>query len=260
MKKIITVGFILAIALLVNINNVSAITVEPEFIGGNDTIQNSTEPAFIGGNNTIDNNPEPEFTGGNDTILNEDEPTFVGGHDTIDNPTTPIVDEEPEFTGGHDTIDTPVVPVVEEPTNNEGSSNNGGSSSGSRGRGGNGGRTNLPSTPSVLGAAVGPNGETLACAPHFTTFMRMGQVNNVEEVKKLQTYLNTFGGAKLPVTGFFGSMTDAAVKVWQTNNADAILKPWGANIGATGYFFKMSQWFANKQMCPTLNAPTPILN
>lgn len=56
---------------------------------------------------------------------------------------------------------------------------------------------------------------TLACAPVFTKYMRYGRLNDKAEVIKLQVFLNTYMGTKLPVTGFFGTMTRSAILKFQ---------------------------------------------
>ena len=225
MKKIIKISFVLAVALLINVNSTFAfVSDEPDFVGGNDTIDNS---------------------GG--------EPESVGGNDTIDN----SGDEEPEFVGGHDTIDTPS-------SDNGGSSDNNGGGSRSGSRRSSGGGSSVPSGAAVLGASTGPNGENLSCAPFLTTYMRIGQTNDVEEVKKLQTFLNEFNGEKLPVTGFFGELTYWAVRRLQAKYTNEILQPWvdaGTvnQLNPTGYVYKMTQWFINTHKCPDTNLPQPEL-
>ncbi len=59
-------------------------------------------------------------------------------------------------------------------------------------------------------SGTGVNG---TCSPNFTTYTRQG--SRGAEVTKLQSFLNKLG-ANLPVTGYFGSLTKAAVKNFQT--------------------------------------------
>lgn len=51
------------------------------------------------------------------------------------------------------------------------------------------------------------------CTPNFTTYTRQG--SRGAEVTKLQAFLNKLG-ANIPVTGYFGSITKAAVKSFQS--------------------------------------------
>ncbi len=209
-----------------------------------------------------------EFTPVEDTTVvtetaPEDDTTVVEGdseEEFVPEDDTTVVegDSEEEFVPEDDTT------VVEGEKEVTEETSSGSRSSGSRGRGGNGG-SSLPSTPAVLGATTGPNGETLMCAPYLTTFMKIGKVNDVTEVKKLQTFLNEFNNANLPVTGFFGPMTHKAVIDLQAKYANEILKPWDiagvtVNLQPTGYAYKMTQWFVNSKKCPEAQTALPVLN
>jgi hypothetical protein len=120
-----------------------------------------------------------------------------------------------------------------------------------------------PQTGSVLGAST----ETVTpiTAPVcelFKSSMRKGMNNDRNEVIKLQKFLNEELDTNLPLTGFFGSLTEKAVKNFQMKYRSIILDPW-VNAGtmkkatATGYFFKTTQYAANKILCPdeVLEAP-----
>lgn len=198
---------------------------------------------------------------------------FVGNARPVDEPTADSTTVTGDSTPAEDTTtvegDTSAEEFVPEgdttevegdtPVVEESSSNNGGGSHGSRKK-----KKTVPTTPTVLGASVGPNGEMLSCAPYLTTFMKIGNANNVEEVKKLQTFLNEFNGANLPITGFFGPMTFQAVKNLQAKYSNDILKPWdlaglSVNLQPTGYAFKMTQWFVNTHKCPDVKTPAPVL-
>jgi hypothetical protein len=154
--------------------------------------------------------------------------------------------------------------VVEETSNNNGSSG-GSRRSGGRNNSSSNSSSNVPTTPAVLGASTGPNGEMLTCAPYLVTFMRIGQANNVEEVKKLQSFLNETVGSNLPINGNFGPQTHAAVMALHAKHADQILRPWdtaglSVNLQPTGYAYKMTQWFINSSMCKGTTIPKPALN
>lgn len=86
--------------------------------------------------------------------------------------------------------------------------------------------------------------------------MRRGQSNDSSEVKKLQTFLNGEMSSALPVNGFFGSLTEASVKAFQTKYAADILTPWGLT-SPTGYVYKLTLWKINSITCANLNAPKP---
>lgn len=143
-----------------------------------------------------------------------------------------------------------IVRVGPDPVVNNGGGGNGGGGNSSGSSSNNGG--------SVLGATT--SGEVLGvltCDAYFSKFMRKGySANETEEVKKLQNFLNTELGLSIPNTGFFGPMTDAGVKQFQSKYASEILSPWGA-ANPTGLFYKTTMWKANMLMCDTLNAPVP---
>lgn len=203
--------------------------------------------------------------GSSEEFIPEDTSSTVeGDSEFVPEDTSSTVEGDSDFIP-EDTSSTVEGEIITTPEVTEETSNRGGSTSGSRARGGNGGSSNVPTAPSVLGAATGPNGEALACAPYLTTFMRMGMKNDVTEVKKLQTFLNEFNNAGLPVTGFFGTLTDKAVRDLQAKYASEILTPWDkagitTNLQPTGYVYKMTQWFVNSKKCPEAQTALPILN
>ena len=132
--------------------------------------------------------------------------------------------------------------------------------SGGGGGGGGGRRSN--NDGEVLGAETGPTCELL-----LTTYMRLGAANDSAEVTDLQGFLNEHMGSGLPLTGFFGQMTDAAVRAFQLKYWEEVLKPWFGipdsaikdQDDATGYVFKTTQRMINNLFCPSLNLPMPEL-
>lgn len=118
-------------------------------------------------------------------------------------------------------------------------------------------------------AAANSGGEvlgtsTVSCGPLISSYMRIGRRNDVDEVKKLQTFLNQVLGTKLPVTGFFGSLTDKAVRDFQIKYNTEVLTPWvayglpSANT-STGYVYKTTQRMINNLYCESLKLPVPSL-
>lgn len=121
----------------------------------------------------------------------------------------------------------------------------------------------------TFGAPASSGGEvlgtsTVSCGPLISSYMRIGRANNADEVKKLQTFLNTLMDAKLPVTGFFGSLTDKAVRNFQVKYNTEVLTPWvphglpSANT-STGYVYKTTQRMINNLFCESLKLPIPTL-
>lgn len=157
--------------------------------------------------------------------------------------------EEPPIDDDPPADDEPPV-VIGEPT-----PTNGG---GGRGRSGGSNR----STGEVLGAST--EGEVLGAAcPLLTDFMREGMANDAGQVSLLQQFLNTEMGLALPVTGFFGGLTTAAVNAFQLKYQPEVLAPWApfgySPTQPTGYVFKTTLWKINDIACPDLDAPFPAL-
>jgi hypothetical protein len=85
------------------------------------------------------------------------------------------------------------------------------------------------------------------CTPVFNTNMR-AVIRNSNEVRKLQSFLNKYEGANLPVTGNFLSMTSAAVNRFQVKYSSDILAPIGQTSG-TNNFYSYSRAKANAIYC-----------
>ena len=101
-------------------------------------------------------------------------------------------------------------------------------------------------------------GATTTCGIYLEKFLRRGYKNDPEQVKKVQQFLNDYFKLNIPVTGFFGPQTDAAVKKFQLEFAGDILKPW--NLKApTGIVYITTTTKINKIMCPELDIQAPNL-
>lgn len=114
------------------------------------------------------------------------------------------------------------------------------------------------------GSVLGASTDAPSCGVHISSYLRKGGKNNVEQVKKLQTFLNTHEAAGLEVNGTFDQATFDAVKAFQTKYADEILKPWFAkglskDMNASGYVYKTTIRMINKISCASLNIPQPQL-
>ncbi|MEK9179808.1 MAG: thrombospondin type 3 repeat-containing protein [Patescibacteria group bacterium] len=125
--------------------------------------------------------------------------------------------------------------------------------------------------PQVAGAStVGelPQGEVLGEAvcsvEYLRDYLRVGRKNDTEQVKLLQEFLNRNLGINLPVTGFFGQLTHAAVEQFQLKYKGEVLRPWvpyglESESTPTGYVFKTTKRWINMLECPDLNLPVPQL-
>lgn len=148
----------------------------------------------------------------------------------------------------------PPPPPGDEPGDGEGDDNGGdgsgdtpppggGSGSGSSGGGGGGGFGGQ-----VLGAATDPS---IACDLFLTGFIRPGGVNNPEQVKRLQSFLNTYEGAVLVESGVYDAASIAAVHAFQRKYAAEILAPWGISQ-STGYMYLTTRKKVNELRCNQL--------
>lgn len=98
------------------------------------------------------------------------------------------------------------------------------------------------------------------CFPYLNSYLRIGKQNDPAEVKKLQTFLNEHMRAGLPATGYFGPLTDRAVRAFQLKYSSKILAPWvpfglESNQTATGYVYKTTKRTINSIMCKGLAFP-----
>lgn len=84
------------------------------------------------------------------------------------------------------------------------------------------------------------------CTPLLSSYLRFGDTG--AQVMSLQTFLNAKAGATLPVTGWFGPLTRAAVGAFQTQYASEILAPWNLT-SPTGYVGKTTEAKINAVNC-----------
>ncbi len=137
------------------------------------------------------------------------------------------------------------------------------------GGGGGGGGGNGPISTSgggfggngPVGLVLGASTTTLpaGCTALINSYMRMGKKgNDPAEVKKLQKFLNEQVGSNLPITGFFGPLTDAAVRKFQSAHTSDVLTPWGIDV-STGFVYQTTQRWINLMHCKTLSIPVPVL-
>ncbi len=112
---------------------------------------------------------------------------------------------------------------------------------------------------SVLGASTSLPELPPGCSPLLNGFMRrQDRINKNADVEKLQKFLNDAVHTNLEITGLFGAETDAAVRKFQSQNADEILSPWGLK-NPTGFVYLTTQRWINLKSCATLDIPMPKL-
>jgi len=135
-------------------------------------------------------------------------------------------------------------------------------SNGNRTNGGGGGLSFLGRVLGVSTTTV-PQGQVLgaSCGPTLSSYLWRGNANPADQVTILQNFLNTEMGSALPVTGFFGPLTEAAVKAFQLKYYADILGPWVAyglpsDHTATGRVYKTTEWKINSLSCPEMSSTT----
>src|SRR3989338_7088901 len=87
---------------------------------------------------------------------------------------------------------------------------------------------------------------------YLRDYLRLSRENDPAEVMKLQTFLRDFEGfTDLPVTGFFGTETDKAVREFQHRYADDVLLPWNLPSN-TGYVYYTTRKKVNEIYCQSV--------
>jgi len=80
---------------------------------------------------------------------------------------------------------------------------------------------------------------------YFTKYLSRGTRDM--EVTKWQGYFNSVLDKSIPTTGYFGPITEGAVREFQTQFAEYILTPWNIS-NSTGYIGKTTRSFANASL------------
>ncbi len=164
--------------------------------------------------------------------------------DGKDNDSDGLIDSNDPGCHDNNNLADPWNPSDSDETNNIPTTNSGG-----------GGGNSSGSKPAGQGLVLGA--ET-SCGIYVDKFLRRGYKNDVEAVKKVQTFLNNYMKAGLPVTGYFGIQTEKALKKFQTAYPETVLGPWGFKK-PTGIFYLTTQTQVNNIMCPELKLPIPAL-
>lgn len=121
----------------------------------------------------------------------------------------------------------------------------------------NGTRLRRP-TPQPLVAGASTN----QCGVYLYDYLKEGADNTPFEVMKLQAFLNGQGYV-VPMTGFFGSATDRAVRAFQAEHQVDVLTPWKEagyvpHDSPTGWVYQLTRWKINNMVCPG-SEPLPQL-
>lgn len=113
----------------------------------------------------------------------------------------------------------------------------------------------------VLGAFTSTGGQVLGetCGLYLGQYLRRGNPkNSADQVTKLQEFLNKYNFGSFTPTGYFGPLTEAAVKAFQNQYASAILAPWNLS-SPTGLAYLTTIRQLNLLECPDLSLEIPEL-
>jgi uncharacterized repeat protein (TIGR01451 family) len=137
------------------------------------------------------------------------------------------------------------------------------------GGGGGGGTVSVPSGGggAVLGASLPNTGQVLGastCGLYLSQYIHpiRKDMNDPAQVEKLQLFLNQELGTTLPITGYYGPLTIAAVNQFQVKYHTEDLLPWvplglQSEFTPTNYVYQTTWRWINLIMCPSLNLPAP---
>ena len=117
-------------------------------------------------------------------------------------------------------------------------------SSGGGGGGGGGARLAQGTTTTTQ---TQPQPQSTVCSTYLTSYIKLGAKNDSTDVKKLQTFLNTYSSESLVVDGVYKQADVEAVKRFQAKNK-AILTFWGITT-PTGYVYSATQKAINQIYC-----------
>lgn len=109
----------------------------------------------------------------------------------------------------------------------------------------------LPGSTGSSKTFISPLDKTVQqCAAFKTNLKFRDPKNNQTEVMLLQAFLNSYQNEKIPVTGFFGTRTFAALKRFQLSYKKEVLTPWKITK-PTGHFYQATRAKANQILgCP----------
>ena len=108
------------------------------------------------------------------------------------------------------------------------------------------GNTFIPSG-TVLSASTSTVSSS-ACGEYLTGYIKPGASNDSVQVARLQSFLKSYEGANVAITGTYDAPTIAAAKAFQLKFKDDILTPWGISE-PTGYVYLTTRHMVNEVAC-----------
>ena len=86
------------------------------------------------------------------------------------------------------------------------------------------------------------------CGEYLTGYIKPGATNDSVQVARLQTFLKSYEGANVAITGTYDAATIAATEAFQLKFKDDILTPWGISQ-PTGYVYLTTRQMVNEVAC-----------
>ena len=87
-----------------------------------------------------------------------------------------------------------------------------------------------------------------SCGEYLTSYIKPGAANDPIQVERLQTFLKSYEGASVAITGVYDAATIAATESFQLKFKDDILTPWGISA-PTGYVYLTTRQMVNEVAC-----------
>jgi|GEM_PF-2914459 len=91
-----------------------------------------------------------------------------------------------------------------------------------------------------------------SCTPLLTEYIRPWRMNDKDQVRSLQSFLNAYEGEDLQVSGIYSPATQAAVKRFQSKHAADVLAPWGISQPTANVYYT-TQKKVNSMVCADLD-------
>jgi hypothetical protein len=94
------------------------------------------------------------------------------------------------------------------------------------------------------------------CAPLLTKYIKLYSINDPDQVRRLEQFLNDFEGERLNVNGIYGLEDFEAVKRFQAKYLPEVINAWEGLEGPTGYVYISTENAINAIYC---SRPIPPL-
>lgn len=115
----------------------------------------------------------------------------------------------------------------------------------------------IPTKPTTPGTIITENGSSCSTRITFSSPIDTTLVNNSNDVKKLEQFLNDYEGERLPVNGVYEARDVEAVKRWQLKYKSYILDPMRLKQ-PTGTIYTLSMRHIERQTTSSCGEPVVV--